>query len=200
MRARSSVIINQNSSACFPILRRITAFIATKGFSSHFNNLIDKSFPSVCTCSSCSRAMFHHSYKMNLANVVFLVTLDRNVEGLSATPSPSHFSPAPVCVLPTGWSPSQRDPAWAPLQGPQLLPGIFSSMDQLPPGHGLCTGCSFLQAMATWSKMQNVGPEWCLPQHGPLHGCSETPASPQVCRGISASTPRAPPPPPPPPL
>lgn len=65
MRARSSVIINQNSSACFPILRRIAAFIATKGFGSHFNNLIDKSFPSVCMCSSCSRAMFHHSYKMD---------------------------------------------------------------------------------------------------------------------------------------
>lgn len=65
VRARSSVIINQNSSDCFPILRRITAFIATKRFGTNFNNLIDKSFPSVCLRSSCSQATFHYSYKMD---------------------------------------------------------------------------------------------------------------------------------------
>lgn len=131
---------------------------------------------------------------MNLANVVFLVSLDRNVEGLSTTPSPSRFPPAPMCVLLTAWSPSQRAPAQAPLQGPQLLPGIFSSTGQIP--SGLCTGCSFLLAMAAWRRAKCVC-RVVSAQHSPLHGCSEIPASPRACRRIAASNPRAPPPPPP---
>lgn len=97
---------------------------------------------SVCVAPAAKPRFTTATRWMNLANVVFLVSLDRNVKCLSATP---HAFPLLQCVSES----SQRAPAQAPFQGPQLLPGIFSSTEQLPSGL-FCTGCSFFLAIAAW--------------------------------------------------